>query len=378
MAQTGKQQHRDLRIIKRNYAERYILVALISFAGSVTITRLFLSLTGYPQIGGGELHIAHVLWGGLLLFIAALLPLLFANNWVYTIGAILGGVGVGLFMDEVGKFITTKNDYFFPAAAPIIYVFFLFTVLVFIQIKTMREANRYADLHRALDKVHDILEQPGNKREKSQLREQIKFLVEYEPPGKKQDLVMAIRDFLEDDDEDEPDAGQKAAPLKETSVRVTRDAWRFLQKNMRTLLIIGTIAIGLLNLKNPVSEFFGQSLPSEIVAMLDIHGGRQIDPQEAVNLYRFRVMAETVVGVLMILSAVVLSTRHKFIGAVMGCVSFLLCLMVVDLLLFYFEQFSTIATTSIQFILLIGYLYYLTQLGSKAGKKLISAGMPAP
>ena len=223
MAQTDRHKRKDVRIIKRNYAERYILVALISFAGSVTITRLFLSLTGYPQIGGGELHIAHVLWGGLLLFIAALLPLLFANNWVYTIGALLGGVGIGLFMDEVGKFITAKNDYFFPAAAPIIYVFFLLTVLVFIQVKTMREANRYADLHRALDKVHDILEQPGNKREKALLRDQIKFLMEYEPSGKKHDLVMAIRDFLDDDDEDESDADQKAAPLKETSTRIARD-----------------------------------------------------------------------------------------------------------------------------------------------------------
>lgn len=375
MTEKNMQRRRDVRIIKRNYAERYILVALISFAGSVTITRLFLSLTGYPQIGGGELHIAHVLWGGLLLFIAAILPLLFANNWVYTVGALLGGVGVGLFMDEVGKFITAKNDYFFPAAAPIIYVFFLLTVLVFIQIRTMRETNRYADLHRALDKVHDILEQPGNKKEKTQLREQIKFLMEYEPPGKKHDLVMAIRDFLDNDDENESDTGEKAAPLKENSASVLRASWHFLQNNLRTILIIGTFAIGLLNLKNPVSEYFSQSLPAEIMDMLKFHSGRQTDPQEAIDLYRFRVMVETAVGVMMILSATVLSTKHKFIGAVMGCVSFLLCLMVVDLVLFYFEQFSTIFTTSIQFILLIGYLYYLTRLGSKVGKKLINVEM---
>ena len=43
------------------------------------------------------------------LFIAALVPLIIANRRVYLVGAILGGIGVGLFIDEVGKFITAGN-----------------------------------------------------------------------------------------------------------------------------------------------------------------------------------------------------------------------------------------------------------------------------
>ncbi|HEY5903448.1 MAG TPA: hypothetical protein VIU39_12900, partial [Anaerolineales bacterium] len=54
--------------MRREAAERYMFITLLSFSVSVSVTRLFLSLSGYPQIGGGELHIAHVLWGGLLLF----------------------------------------------------------------------------------------------------------------------------------------------------------------------------------------------------------------------------------------------------------------------------------------------------------------------
>src|SRR3954471_1146116 len=111
--------------VKRTGAERYQLITLISFAASVVLTRLYLELTGFPQLGSGVLHIAHVLWGGLLLFIAALLPTLIANRWVYLLDAVLGGIGVGLFIDEVGKFITQNNNYFFPFAAPIIYAFFL-------------------------------------------------------------------------------------------------------------------------------------------------------------------------------------------------------------------------------------------------------------
>ena len=48
-------------------------------------------------------------------------PLLFANRWALGTSAVLAGIGVGLFIDEVGKFLTQTNDYFFPPAAPIIY-----------------------------------------------------------------------------------------------------------------------------------------------------------------------------------------------------------------------------------------------------------------
>ncbi len=58
---------RFTRLIQREAAERYLFLTLIGFAVSVAVTRFFLSITNYPQIGSGELHIAHVLWGGLLL-----------------------------------------------------------------------------------------------------------------------------------------------------------------------------------------------------------------------------------------------------------------------------------------------------------------------
>jgi hypothetical protein len=43
------------------------------------------------------------------LFIASLLPLIFANRRVYDWAAVLSGVGVGLFIDEVGKFIQKQR-----------------------------------------------------------------------------------------------------------------------------------------------------------------------------------------------------------------------------------------------------------------------------
>src|SRR5881409_888972 len=35
---------------------------LVSAIATVVVIRIFLEATGYPQLGGGGLHIAHVLW----------------------------------------------------------------------------------------------------------------------------------------------------------------------------------------------------------------------------------------------------------------------------------------------------------------------------
>jgi hypothetical protein len=45
-------------------ADRFTLF-LVAAVVTVLVTRAFLHMTGYPQVGGGGLHVAHVLWGGL-------------------------------------------------------------------------------------------------------------------------------------------------------------------------------------------------------------------------------------------------------------------------------------------------------------------------
>jgi hypothetical protein len=119
----------------RDGAERSLLLVIVSFVIAVVGTRWFLQATGYPQVGGGELHVAHMLWGGLALVIAALLGLVVSAAWVPTVMAILTGAGTGLFIDEVGKFITASNDYFYPLAAPLIYGLVLALALVFLLVR---------------------------------------------------------------------------------------------------------------------------------------------------------------------------------------------------------------------------------------------------
>jgi hypothetical protein len=129
------------RPVIRDGAERYLLLVIVSFVVAVVGTRWFLQATGYPQVGGGELHIAHMLWGGLALVVAALLSLVVTASWVAPVTAILTGAGTGLFIDEVGKFITASNDYFYPLAAPLIYGLLLVLALVFIVVSQRDRAT---------------------------------------------------------------------------------------------------------------------------------------------------------------------------------------------------------------------------------------------
>ena len=92
---------------------------------TVLFTRALLAATGYPQVGSSSLHIAHVLWGGLLLLAALISVLAFLSPGVRPLAAVAGGVGFGLFIDEVGKFVTKNVNYFYRPAIAIIYVSFV-------------------------------------------------------------------------------------------------------------------------------------------------------------------------------------------------------------------------------------------------------------
>jgi hypothetical protein len=131
-------------------------VLVVAFVVTVTVTRIFLAATGYPRIGGATFHLAHALWGGLLLTVAVLAMLSWANRWALQLGAVVAGVGVGLFMDEVGKFITTSNDYFFPLAAPIVYLAMVLLAWVAYRSRRRHMLTDRERLHDVLDGLQDL------------------------------------------------------------------------------------------------------------------------------------------------------------------------------------------------------------------------------
>ncbi len=126
-------------------------IFLISAVGMILIIRLQLWATNYPKLGSGKLHIAHLLWGGALMVIALGILLSFIDRRVRVPAAVLGGAGFGFFIDEIGKFVTSDNDYFFKPTAGIIYFSLIVIYFALRQIRQRRGFSSAEYLSNALE-----------------------------------------------------------------------------------------------------------------------------------------------------------------------------------------------------------------------------------
>src|SRR5437660_6357078 len=126
----ARRHHPARNIEIRTLLDTFFVCAI----ATILIIRLQLWATHYPKLGGGKLHIAHLLWGGLAMLVAIVLLLSFLGRARRHTGAVLGGVGFGFFIDEIGKFVTSDNDYFFKPAAGMIYILF---IVLFLAIRSL-------------------------------------------------------------------------------------------------------------------------------------------------------------------------------------------------------------------------------------------------
>jgi mRNA-degrading endonuclease RelE of RelBE toxin-antitoxin system len=134
---------------------------LVSAATSVLAIRFYLHVAGYPQISSGDFHIAHMLWGGFLMLAGLTVSLAFIGARTQRLTAVLGGIGFGAFIDELGKFITRDNNYFFHPTIGLIYAVFIGLYLIFNFVSRTEklssreyQLNALAQLEEAI--IHDM------------------------------------------------------------------------------------------------------------------------------------------------------------------------------------------------------------------------------
>ncbi len=144
-------------LVRSSDASTFFESFLVAAVSSFLAIRFFLAVTGYPQLGGNGLHIAHMLWGGLLMLVGILLLISYLDRGIHHIAAVIGGVGFGIFIDEIGKFLTSDNDYFFQPAVALIYVLFIVLFLVVRTLVGRHRLTQTESLANALDLVEGTI-----------------------------------------------------------------------------------------------------------------------------------------------------------------------------------------------------------------------------
>jgi len=349
---------KDRTPVQRQHAAEYLLITLISFATSVGGTRLFLEITGYPKLGSGEIHIAHVLWGGLFLFIASLLPLILANEWGLQLSALLAGFGIGLFIDEVGKFITQTNDYFYPAAAPIIYVIFLLTVLLFAQIRNNRKTSTRTEMYGILEDFNEVLDHDLSTDEYNDLLTRLDIVISKNETAALVELAQSLKDSLEANrSRVVPKAPMLFDRIRIWSLRL-ENKWLD-RKRLRHILIIGLLVWGVWALVSPIGFLLISRDASQLQVFLDqLISNRLVRTASGLNWFEARVLLEGSVGVISLVAAGLMIVKAEKKGVWTGIVDLLITLTLVNPLVFYFDQFSSMIAAIFQFVLFIFLLRY--------------------
>lgn len=343
--------------VRRLLAERYLLISLISFAATVLLVRLFLEITNYPRVEFGTLHIAHVIWGGLFLFAAALLPVMFANRWAIFWSAFLSGVGFGLFIDEIGKFITQTNDYFYPPAAPLIYACFLLTVMIYLQFRRPRPSTTREDLYHIFSMMEELLDEDLDEEEKSFLIQRLSHIINTSTDKTLVRLAQSLLDFLLSDIliSSKPPANtleKRWAELIHKTEKI------FTRQRLYYLLIGGLIwhgVISLLGLFN-LTLISIQTInlePSRIVEII-----QTLPPNIPPDWLLVKAASQAAIGIFSITAAALLILRRDEPAIRIGILVLTTSLTVVNLLVFYLDQFSASINAIFEFALLLGLINY--------------------
>jgi hypothetical protein len=340
------------RPVRREGAERYLLITLVSFAGTVILTRWFLTVTGFPQVGGGDLHIAHALWGGAALFAAALLPILLAGRFVYMLSAFIGGVGIGLFIDEVGKFITADNDYFYPAAAPIIYATFLLAVLVWLRVRSPGDPDPRSQLLTALELFEESVEGDLQREERDELRERLAAAAANAPAPEQRRLAADLLAFVDAEE-------ITLAPDPVDRIDELRRRWRERSaawlggRGLRIVVVALLIVMGvvqLLRLGGIGSDVrLATALDGSISAFTLLQVGHLV--------------VEAVSGGLLVAGGalIAIAGRHR-LGWTLAYFGLLVALTLADLISFYLRQFDSIEAALGHLVLLAAVIVYRDEL----------------
>lgn len=345
------------RVVEGFHATHYMLIMVLSMAITVIFTRVYLEVTGYPQIGNDTFHIAHALWGGLLQVIATTLVLIYLNRWIFVLSAVLAGMGIGLFVDEIGKFITQTNDYFFPLAAPLIYVFVILFVLLYLYIRQEDDHDARGQMYNALDSLKPLLDNHMDRQQFDHLQSTLKTLSNQTERSDIADIAQALLQALPEDSSALPVSNRGfidriVGQLKQIEAKYFTQTW------VHRLLVIFFFIMGAtsLILVTLLAVILANPDYLEILIFSGImHGTSLVNDPISLNWYLAWIVVTIAGGILYLIAFVAFVRQHIPFAIRIGTLGLVISLTIGNTMSFYFNQFSVMLTS----VVLFGFLMIL-------------------
>jgi hypothetical protein len=322
---------------------------LVSGVVAILAIRFYLDLTGYPQVGGATLHIAHMLWGGLMMLAALVTLFTFLDRGAVRLAAVVGGLGFGTFIDELGKFVTRDNDYFFQPTVALIYVVFVLTFLAAHSVRSRRAFTRDEWLVNALRETEELAVQDLDPVER---RRALAFLERSDPDHP---LVPPLRRLLRE-------AEPVAAPVPGWLVRLANRARDLYQRLIRwPLFTRGLILFFVIQLAVKlgwaVSTLFrsrGADDPGEALTVLE----RFVRSQDSPTFVEWGELTSSLLSGVFVLLGVLALRRSRLTAYRWFERSILVSILLTQIFTFYHEQFAALAGLAVNLVFL-GALRYM-------------------
>src|SRR5260370_35169462 len=98
--------------------------------------------------------------------VAVAILMSFVESAIRPMAALIGGIGFGAFIDELGKFVTSDNNYFFKPTAALIYVVFAVLVLAVRWVRRSGTMTPKESLVNAIELFKDLAAGPVSSTER--------------------------------------------------------------------------------------------------------------------------------------------------------------------------------------------------------------------
>ena len=338
-------------LTKRENAADLILVLMISALVTLLVTRYFLQLFGWPTISFGVWHIAHSNWGGMLMILGIISMLVFHGEKIRKTAAIVSGMGWGLFIDEVGKYITKNNDYWFQPAIIIIYISFIILYLIYRHLENNQPQDTKTLLYAAITKLEDAAENELDENEKRETIKKLRTVIKKEKDLNIKNLAKELKLFFEK---------QKPKKIDEHSwwrILINKTGYYSYNKFFKTRLVMYGLTIytsvwAIDKIQETIRILIN---PQKMQMLQKFSGGYDLISKSDFYMMAGKIFFDLVTAIFFVVGIFFITTKKKFKGLKFFQMGLIVSIFLSSVFKLYFEQFSEVwilATSIILFFVI--------------------------